>query len=62
MGFPKGQLKVAIGVAVGLTVAALPLMNKTVRGREEAVAKMRDDQYALKDSARSSRLSIKDKS
>lgn len=53
------SVKVGVGVLVGLTVAALPLMNSKVRAREEAVAKMRDEQYDQKDVARTARLSIK---
>lgn len=52
------SLKVAAGVAIGLGVAALPLMNKAVRDREQEVAEMRDAQRD-KDTARSARLSRK---
>ena len=48
--------KVALGVVVGMIVAGLPLLNKTVYQREQNVHRMRDDQYDLKDSARNSRL------
>jgi len=50
---------VVTGTAIGLGVAALPLMNKAVRDREQEVAEMRDQQRDKldKDSARGSRLS-----
>ena len=53
------RLKVVTGTAIGLGVAALPLMNKAVRDREQEVAEMRDQQRDKldKDSARGSRLS-----
>jgi hypothetical protein len=51
--------KVSVGVVLGLSVAALPLLNKNVRAREEAVAEMRDASYAQKDVARDARMSIK---
>lgn len=51
--------KVMIGVMFGMVIAGLPLLNKTVYEREQNVHRMRDDQYDLKDSARSSRLSRK---
>lgn len=54
--------KVVIGVMVGMVIAGLPLLNKTVYQREQNVHRMRDDQYDLKDSARSSRLSRKNQS
>ena len=53
------RLKVVTGIAIGLGVAALPLMNKAVRDREQEVAEMRDQQRDKldKDNARGSRLS-----
>lgn len=51
--------KVVMGVMIGMVIAGLPLLNKTVYEREQNVHRMRDDQYDLKDSARSSRLSRK---
>jgi hypothetical protein len=48
--------KVVAGVVMGLGVAALPLLNKTVRAREEAVAEMRDASYTQKDVARDARM------
>jgi hypothetical protein len=53
------QLKVAVGLAIGLTIAGLPLMNKKVYEREQQVAAMRDSSYDEKDQARASRLSRK---
>ena len=50
------QLRVALGLTIGLIIAGLPLMNKTVYEREQAVARMRDDSYDAKDAARASRL------
>lgn len=52
----SSRIKVAIGVLVGMGIAGLPLLNKTVYEREQQVHRMRDDQYDLKDSARNSRL------
>ncbi len=48
--------KVVAGVVMGLGVAALPLLNKTARAREEAVAEMRDASYTQKDVARDARM------
>ncbi len=48
--------KVTAGVVLGLSVAAIPLLNKNVRAREEAVAEMRDASYAQKDVARDARM------
>lgn len=53
------KAKVTVGVVIGMVVAGLPLLNKTVYEREQNVHKMRDDQYDAKDSARNSRLSRK---
>lgn len=50
------SVKVARGVVVGMVIAGVPLLNKTVYQREQNVHRMRDDQYDLKDSARNSRL------
>ena len=51
-------LKVAVGVCLGMIVAGLPLLNKKVYDREQAVALMRDQHYGgdLKNAARDSRL------
>lgn len=57
-GASRKQGVVLAGVLVGMVVAGLPLMNKTVYEREQNVHRMRDDQYDMKDAARSSRLSI----
>jgi len=51
------QFKVAVGLAIGLTIAGLPLMNKKVYEREQQVAQMRDSSYDEKDRARASRMS-----
>lgn len=59
MALSSHSVKVGLGVLLGLSVAALPLLNKTVRAREEAVAEMRDASYAQKDVARDARMSIK---
>ena len=50
------RLRIAVGVTVGLIVAALPLMNKTIYEREQNVHRMRDESYDMKDAARNSRL------
>lgn len=51
------RVKVLVGVACGMVIAGLPLMNKTVYEREQNVHRMRDDQYDQKDAARNARLS-----
>jgi len=79
--FPKAssfkqasQPRVALGVLVLGGVAAIPLMFKSVRDRENSIARMRDDSYdqqdtvppvgktgdagAAKDSARNDRLRV----
>lgn len=61
------KLQVLLGTAFGLTLAGLPFLNATVREREEAVHRMRDESYdesmiakaSSKDSARNARLSIR---
>ncbi|KAL6774015.1 hypothetical protein ACKKBG_A23455 [Auxenochlorella protothecoides x Auxenochlorella symbiontica] len=62
---PANQLKVLLGLSAGLIIAGLPLMNKKVYQREQAVAAMRDATYSsepqidkgqAKDAARNFRL------
>lgn len=47
------------GTMIGLTVSAMPFMSKTVREREHAVHRMRDESYDAKEQARNERLSRK---
>lgn len=59
MSKPANQLKVFLGVLLLGGIAGLPLMNKKVYEREQAVHRMRDESYdALdKNAARNARLS-----
>jgi len=59
---PASQPRVFAGVLFFMGVAALPLMFKSVRDRENSVARMRDDSYDVKDAkdtARNDRLTVK---
>lgn len=55
---PANLPKVAAGVALCLAIAGAPLLSKTVRKREDAIAGMRDAVYD-KNAARTARLSTK---
>eukprot|EP00959_Pyramimonas_sp_CCMP1952_P311151 6511582-Pyramimonas_sp.AAC.1 len=62
---PASQPRVFAGVVIFMGLAAIPFMFKSVRDRENSVARMRDDSYdnrdantkaEAKDSARNDRL------
>jgi hypothetical protein len=55
---PASAPRVAAGVALCLVIAALPLLSKKVRAREDAIAGMRDEVYD-KNAARTARLSTR---
>jgi hypothetical protein len=52
------RLKVVVGLMLGMTIAGLPLLNKTVYEREQQVARMRDEAYDAKNMARDERLKL----
>lgn len=52
------RFKVAVGLMLGMTIAGLPLLNKTVYEREQQVARMRDEAYDAKNMARDERLKL----
>jgi hypothetical protein len=57
---PADQSKVALGVLLGIGIAALPFASARIRQREHAVHNTRDEAYdAAGDEARASRLSRK---
>jgi hypothetical protein len=52
------RFKVVVGLMLGMTIAGLPLLNKTVYEREQQVARMRDEAYDAKNMARDERLKL----
>jgi len=59
---PANQKYVALGVLAFMGIAAVPLMFKEIRRREQTVAEMRDSAYDTKDDARNDRLRVKPRS
>lgn len=55
------KANVALGLTLGMTIAGLPLLNKTVYEREQQVARMRDEAYDAKNMARDERLKLNTK-